>query len=515
MKNIFRLLFILMLVLSFNACGGGGGGGNDSPSATPLDTSTYSIKGTITVNGNALGNINVELSGDSTLSRTTASDGSYTFSELGDGDYIVTPSTAAGYIFDPVNREVTINGRDVTSMDFAATPSATSTYSIKGTITVNGNALGNITVELSGDSTVSTITTSDGSYKFWGLGDGDYTLTPSTATGNIFDPVNRAVTINGADVTSMDFAATKICAPDAPSFLHYTLPDQYQYEQDGLPVANEAAALFSGYTPTSGILYKGELVSGYSLDQFVDKAAVNAATPDPVGALRTNDARGLYSVLVRSNQDGFSIRTHFLSLGIYTVDLRWDQFILGYLLDLNYSGRVFYPASVGVVKKHTVKYAYDIYMFRKIDVKRPDAAGSLATFEVQATKDSYVDDSTYTSVTTLTTTKLNVATVSIGAYTDVKVIPLEQFLTDYVTDSPGNYTYKIVALDGTYKEGWTYAEMGQAYYLVDYDLIVQVDSSNNVISGTKINFPVRIELIGAAVAYDYSAKNPPAYAKAY
>jgi hypothetical protein len=114
------------------------------------------------------------------------------------------------------------------------------------------------------------------------------------------------------------------------------------------------------------------------------------------------------------------------------------------------------------------------------------------------------------------TTKFSVETKSFGTYTNVKVIPLTQFLTDYVTNVPGNYTYKIVALDGTYKNGWTYAKMQQAYYLVDYDFIVQVDSSNKVVSGTKINFPVRIELIsGSPVAYDYSSKNPPAYAKAY
>ena len=305
----------------------------------------------------------------------------------------------------------------------------------------------------------------------------------------------------------------------APQYLHYTLPDQYNYlaNNPGKTVADEAEILFSGYTLTNGVIYQdGSLISGYALGQFVDKSAVNEATPDLEGVLGTNDARALYSVLVRSNMDGFSIRTHFLTLGIYTVDLRWDQFIQGYLLDLNYSGRVFYPASVGVVKKHNNKYAYDIYMFRKIDVKRPDAAGSLATFEVQATTDSYVDDTYYHSITSLSTTKFTVGTMSFGAYTNARVIPLKQFLTDYVTATPGNYTYKIVALDGTYKEGWTYADMQQAYYLPDNDLIVQVDASNNELSGTKINFPVRIELIsGSTVEYDYSAKNPPAYAKAY
>ncbi len=305
------------------------------------------------------------------------------------------------------------------------------------------------------------------------------------------------------------------------SYLHYTLPDQYSYSlSHASPWPDEAADLFSGYVLTNNILYNAGpppvYVSGYSLDQFVNKATVNAATPDPDKALGTNDARALYSLFTRSNMDGFSIRTHFLELALYTPDLRWDQFIQGYLLDLHYSGRVFLPASVGVASKHNTKYAYDIYMFRKIDVKRPDATGTIATFEVQATTDNYVDDTFFHANTGLWTTKFNYETKSFGTYTNVKVIPLTQFLTDYVTNVPGNYTYKIVALDGTYKNGWTYAKMQQAYYLVDYDFIVQVDSSNKVISGTKVNFPVRIELIsGSTVAYDYSAKNPPAYTKAY
>ena len=163
---------------------------------------------------------------------------------------------------------------------------------------------------------------------------------------------------------------------------------------------------------------------------------------------------------------------------------------------------------------YSTKYAYDIYLFRKIDVKRPDAAGSRVTFEVSATTDNYVDDTTYTTTTTLTTTKFTVQTMSFGSYTSVRAIPLVQFRTDYVIDTPGSYTYKIVGLDGTAQEGWSYAAMQKANYLVDYDYICQVDGGAEV-AGTKVDFPVRIELIGATVAYDYSAKNPPAFAKAY
>ncbi len=213
--------------------------------------------------------------------------------------------------------------------------------------------------------------------------------------------------------------------------------------------------------------------------------------------------------------DGFSTRSKFVTSGLYVPDVLWDQFNQGYLLDMNYSGRMFFPVSLGLIKRYSIKYSYDIYMFRRIKRKRPDAAGSLATFEISATTDNYVSDSEYTTITSLSTTKFSVTTKTLGPYTSVRAIPLTQFLTDYVSDKPSSYTYKIVALDGTYKDGWTYAEMANAYYLPDYDLIIRVDGSNNEVSNTSVYFPVRIELIGAAYEYDYSAKNPPAFAKAY
>lgn len=303
----------------------------------------------------------------------------------------------------------------------------------------------------------------------------------------------------------------------ASAFLHYTFPDQLNYTGT---VADEAAALFTGYTLTDGITYDATTtVSGYAADQFVKKDTVIAATPDLEGVLGTNDARKLYSVVVVSNNDSFDNRTKFAGASPkYNADLRWDQFTQGYLLNLTYSGKIFFPTAVGIAKMYNIQYAHDLYMFRKIEVKRPDAAGSIATFEVGATTESYVSDADYTTSTGLTTTKFTVTTMNFGSYTNVKAISLSQFITDYVTDVPSSYAYKIVALDDTYKDGWTYANIQSAYYLPDYDLICQVDSTttpgtSTMVSGTKINFPVRIELISAAaVEYSYSSKNPPAYA---
>jgi hypothetical protein len=443
--------------------------------------------------------------------------------------------------------------------DSEKAPVETPTYSISGTITSGGEALASITVLLSGDATANTITGDDGSYTFSELEAGSYTVTPDKATGYTFVPVNAAVTISNANVTGKDFAATQV---SATSYLHFTLPDQKTWFTGigGIIASNgnaqavtedivtaEAAALFTGYTLADGVVYTtnpdgstASTVSGYALAQFVSEDDVITATPDPDGLLAEiteagNDARELYSVINVSNNDGFDNRTKFMGTnGAYNADLRWDVFNTGYLLNIMYSGKTHFPGSVATpptepsVKMYNNKWSYDLYMFRKIDVKRPDTAGTLATFEVKATADSYVDETNYTLVNSLSTTKFNVTSISFAnsaasiIYTNVKAISLDQFLTTYVVSDAtnANYTFKIVGLDDNYLEGWSYANMQNAYYLPDYDFICRVDSATDtMVSGTKINFPVRIEVItsdaatiSAADSYVYTSYGPPAYA---
>ncbi|MFH0976251.1 MAG: carboxypeptidase-like regulatory domain-containing protein [Spirochaetota bacterium] len=403
-------------------------------------------------------------------------------------------------------------------------------YSIQGTITVGGTGLAHVSVELSGTSGTlarnSAITDADGKYTFLNCINGYYIITP-LPSGYSFDKNSISVTVSSVNVTGQDFIATK--KTSASAYLHYTFPDQTDFltNYPGKMVDDEAAILFSGYTLTTGITYNtsGGTVSGYKVDQFVDQNTVNSVTPDPDAVLLTNDARKLYSYVVVSNNDQFDNRSKFKgSAPFYAGDLRWDQFNQFYLLDLNYSGKIHSPltqSAGGSLKNlYNNKYAYDIIMFRKIDVKRPDASGTIATFEVGATTTSYVNDAEYNAYTGLTSTKFTVSTISFtdGAttYTSVKAISLDQFITDYVTDVPGSYEYKIVAVDDTFTAtNWAWTDMPNAYYLPDYDFVCQIDSTpdpDTMVSGTKINFPARIELIGTAYEYSYSGKNPPAFA---
>ncbi|MBX3714270.1 MAG: S8 family serine peptidase [Lysobacter sp.] len=90
------------------------GGGENPP---PPDT--YSISGTIT-NSAGAGISGVTVSNGSTTA-TTNSSGAYTLTGMANATYTLTPSLS-GYTFSPASRSVTVNGANVTGVNFTGTP---------------------------------------------------------------------------------------------------------------------------------------------------------------------------------------------------------------------------------------------------------------------------------------------------------------------------------------------------------------------------------------------------------
>jgi len=131
--------------------------------------------------------------------------GNYTFTGLANGTYAVTPSRA-GYTFNPSSQAVTVNGANVTGLNFTATPQGGPTFSISGAITPTAGGSG-ATVTLSGPVGATTVTNTSGNYSFTGLANGTYTVTP-TNTGYSFTPASQNVTINATNVTGVNFTAT-------------------------------------------------------------------------------------------------------------------------------------------------------------------------------------------------------------------------------------------------------------------------------------------------------------------
>jgi alpha-tubulin suppressor-like RCC1 family protein len=191
-----------------------------------------SLSGTVTIGGTAKEGVTISLSGDGSATTTTDSSGHYSFNDVEDGTYTITPtlpstSTGAGYIFTPWTRTAYMNsGSEGTGFDFNAiipdqVSTSTHTLFIKsdGTVLAWGlndkGQLGNNTTSLTPNPTavqvqgeggvgiLSGITAvaagngfsvalkSDGTIWAWGdntygqLGDGTTTarLTPVQVTG--------------------------------------------------------------------------------------------------------------------------------------------------------------------------------------------------------------------------------------------------------------------------------------------------------------------------------------------
>jgi len=160
---------------------------------------TYTITGTVTLNGAAFSGVAVSASGPVTASATTTSTGAYTLSNLIVGSYTVTPSKS-GYAFAPASSPVTITAANVTGVNFSSTGS-----SISGKVTANiGGGVANVTVAASGAASLTATTGTDGTYTLAGLPTGHYTVTPSK-TGYRFTPTNQSLDLTTAGITNINF----------------------------------------------------------------------------------------------------------------------------------------------------------------------------------------------------------------------------------------------------------------------------------------------------------------------
>jgi len=210
-----------------------------STACWPSTTGGFAVSGTITSGGVGLSGVTVTAG---SASDVTSSDGTYTISGLANGTYTVTPSLS-GYTFTPVNRSVTGSNADVTGVNFIAVD-LSSTYSISGTITVSSTGLSGVTV-MAGSAWA--ITLENGTYTIYGLANGTYTVTP-TLSGYTFSPVNRTVTVSGANVTGKDFSATAVSGA-------YSISGTITVNSAGLSGVTVTAGSASATTSSGGGLH--------------------------------------------------------------------------------------------------------------------------------------------------------------------------------------------------------------------------------------------------------------------
>lgn len=116
MKVLCPIMLVLVLTLGIACDGGGGGGDNPTP---PPNPSSYSISGRVISNEVGLSGVNITLSGGSSATTTTDSNGEYSFTGLSNGNYTVTPSQTP-YTFSPEYINIAIADLNQTGQDFIA-----------------------------------------------------------------------------------------------------------------------------------------------------------------------------------------------------------------------------------------------------------------------------------------------------------------------------------------------------------------------------------------------------------
>jgi hypothetical protein len=196
-----------------------------SASAGPF-TYTISVSTTYTISGvvNLLNNCNgvtlpaVSLSLNTTPAQnvTTNTGGSFSFSNVPNGTYTLTPSiTGPGAVFYPATRSITVAGNAVTANNFTVALG----YDVSGTVAYSGGKTGQIYLALTSTNCGSglpgtSVSTAGSSYTIHGVYPGAYTLqafmdSVGQGASNASEPSgSTSATVGAANLTGMNVTLT-------------------------------------------------------------------------------------------------------------------------------------------------------------------------------------------------------------------------------------------------------------------------------------------------------------------
>ncbi len=161
---------------------------------------TFDVSGTVTSGGDPLAGVTITFSHDG-HSVTTAADGTYSSAVPYGTSTAITPTKAGYSTWNPASISLTDVTAAQANQDFAGTPD---TFTVSGTITLDGNGLANVTLNGLPGSPVSNGT---GGYSVIVDYGWSGTVTPSL-NGYIFSPAERTYSSVSADQLSQDYAAT-------------------------------------------------------------------------------------------------------------------------------------------------------------------------------------------------------------------------------------------------------------------------------------------------------------------
>ncbi|MDQ1524638.1 MAG: hypothetical protein QOE47_2562, partial [Pyrinomonadaceae bacterium] len=171
-------------------------------------TASYTISGSIfNLIGTRFSGVTMMLSGSQSATTTTDAQGNYSFPNLPNGNYTVTP-TLANYFFEPPSQTFNSLSADQVA-HFTPQPVR---YSIGGRVVdANGNALVSVGVSLSGALNSMTGTDANGNYSFTNLNaGGNYVVAPAKANYT-FAPLSATLNNLSANQSGVNFTGTSSC----------------------------------------------------------------------------------------------------------------------------------------------------------------------------------------------------------------------------------------------------------------------------------------------------------------
>lgn len=116
---------------------------------------------------------------------------------------------AATCVDEDLSGDVSISEAQKTVASFLGILPAGITYGITGRVLLGGSGLSDVLMTLSGAGSATALTDAAGNYGFNGLVNGAYLITPGK-TGFKFDPTSLPQSVNGGNISAVNFTATPV-----------------------------------------------------------------------------------------------------------------------------------------------------------------------------------------------------------------------------------------------------------------------------------------------------------------
>ena len=168
---------------------------------------------------------------------------------------------------------------------FTTEPELGPTYSVSGAVQDQGVGVADVTINVTGDASLTTTTDANGNYSLTTLPPGNYTITPNKA-GYSIAPGSVGLTVLDADVSAVDFAA---------SLLASVLVNG-NFEQGNFNG-------FNSFTTTKGVVNKGIVLFDTDNDGVNSLAAQFSVGVDSIASIGTQQGGGIYQVVGLSAGD--------------------------------------------------------------------------------------------------------------------------------------------------------------------------------------------------------------------